>query len=131
MSRYEQQIDYLEDVRKNHLYFDLSLPEFCRHVSTAPEATDFISKREWNLIYIDGNHDYEIARQDWDACNRALAPGGIIVLDDSSRETDFHPPCFATAGHPGPSRLAQEVDRSQFCEILAVGHNRVFQRLKK
>jgi hypothetical protein len=36
---------------------------------------------------------------------------------------------FATAGHPGPTRLAGEIDRKKFREILQVGHNRVFQKL--
>jgi hypothetical protein len=42
--------------------------------------------------------------------------------------TLYRPPSFATSGHPGPSRIADEIDRNNFREILQVGHNRVFQR---
>ena len=38
---------------------------------------------------------------------------------------------FACEGmtYPGPSRLAREIDRNQFWEILQVGHNHVFQKI--
>ena len=130
VSRYTEQLDYLQDVKENHVRFDLLLPEFCHHYSTASETKDFISHRQWDLIYIDGNHDYEVVCQDWALCKRALSPHGIIVLDDASLGTDFSPPSFATAGHPGPSRLAAEIDSAEFREIFSVGHNRVFQHLR-
>lgn len=128
VSRYQDQLDYFDDMVRNHQHFNLELPDFCRHYSTAPEARSFIQSRRWDLIYIDGNHDYEVALQDWLICSQALALGGIMVLDDSALNTDFRPPGFATAGHPGPSRLAGEVGASPFQEIFSAGHNRVFQR---
>jgi len=129
VSRYGEQLDYLADMQLNHRHFGLPLPEVCRQYSTASEAQAFIAGRPWNVIYIDGNHDYEIVSQDWAVCSRAVPPGGLIVLDDAALDTEYHPPRFATAGHPGPSRLAREIDPGRFREILAVGHNRVFQRL--
>jgi hypothetical protein len=33
---------------------------------------------------------------------------------------------MGTRGHPGPSKVAQEIDRALFEEALQVGHNRVF-----
>jgi predicted O-methyltransferase YrrM len=90
-----------------------------------------IASRNWACIYIDGNHDYEIARQDWELCSEHLRPGGLIVLDDSGLTTSYVPHAhLATGGHPGPSRLTQEIDRARFREILQVGHNRVFQKIK-
>jgi hypothetical protein len=129
VSKYASHVDYFEDTTLNHKHFELPLPEFCRAFSTAPQAKSLIASRQWDVIYIDGNHDYDIALQDWIACAKAVKPGGIVVLDDSALDTDFSPPAFATAGHPGPSRVAREIDGSQFQEILSVGHNRVFQRL--
>jgi hypothetical protein len=97
--------------------------------STDPAAVELISSRLWPLIYIDGNHDYEIALQDWNLCSRQVPSGGVIVLDDAGRGTSYNPPLFAFAGHPGPSRIAQEISSREFREILQVGHNRVFQKL--
>jgi len=35
------------------------------------------------VIYIDGNHDYEVAHKDWEVCSQSVGPGGVIVLDDA------------------------------------------------
>ena len=129
VSRYSTSVDFFEDTLANFKQFNLPLPELVRAFSTDPEAERFITSREWAMIYIDGNHDYEIARKDWEMCSGHLKSGGVIVLDDSAMNTKYCPPAFATAGHPGPSRLAEEIDRKQFREILRVGHNRVFQKI--
>lgn len=122
-------IDYYQDVVGSHKRFDLPLPEFCRAFSTSEEGIRFIGSRPWHMIFIDGNHDYAVAKSDWDQCARSLAPDGIIVMDDSALHTDFRPPAFSTAGEPGPSQVVREIDARRFKEIFGVGHNRVFQRI--
>ncbi len=97
--------------------------------STDPSARALVGSREGACVYIDGNHDYEIALRDWCVCSASLRTGSIVVLDDSALLTAYRPPLFATTGHRGPSRLAREIDRTQFREILQVGHNRAFQQL--
>lgn len=130
VSRYRSDVDYREDTIKNFQYFKLPDPELIKAFSTDKSASDKIRSGKWDAIYIDGNHDYEVAKQDWEICAQNLNRGGIIVLDDSALNTEYRPPAFATGGHPGPSQLAQEVDSSRFNEILRVGHNRVFQRIQ-
>jgi hypothetical protein len=129
VSTYGNGLDYYQDVVRNHQRFELSLPEFCRAFSTSEEGAGFIASRPWHMIYVDGNHDYAVAKSDWDQCARSVIPGGITVMDDSALHTDFRPPAFSTAGHPGPSQVVQEIDTGRFKEIFAVGHNRVFQRI--
>ena len=128
VSKYRCDVDYYDDTLKNFAHFNLSAPSLLKAYSTDPEAATLIASRSWDLIYIDGCHDYEIARKDWDLCANHLAPGGLIVLDDAGVDTGYSPPAFATAGHPGPSRLAGEINHPPFAEILRVGHNRVFQK---
>ena len=128
VSKYRRDVDYYHDTLKNFAYFTLPVPSLLKAYSTDPEAATLIASRTWDIIYIDGCHDYEVARQDWDICAKNLASGGLIILDDASLNTAFRPPAFATAGHPGPSRLAIEISRPPFTEILRVGHNRVFQK---
>jgi len=130
VSRYLGGIDYEADILTNFRNFGLPAPLLLKAYSTDPQALDLIASQPWDCIYIDGNHDYEVARADWDACSAAVPQGGLLVLDDASLHTSFQPPAFATAGHPGPSRVAQEIDSNRFREILRVGHNRVFQRLE-
>ncbi len=128
VSKYLESVDYLRDTLENFDHFSLPRPELMKAFSTDAEAKTMIRSTAWEMIYIDGNHDYEVARQDWEVCAESVKAGGIIVLDDASLETAFNPPLFATAGHPGPSRVAREVDTGRFREIMRVGHNRVFQR---
>jgi len=130
VSRYGTGVDYLEDTLANFGHFDLPHPHLVRAYSTDSAATDLISSKAWDLIYIDGNHDYEIARKDWDLCSLHAKNGGLIILDDAALTTSFQPPAYAgTRGHPGPSRVAREIDHSGFRELLQVGHNRVFQKI--
>ena len=128
VSEYLRKIDYLEDTLGNFRHFSLPEPALLKAYSTDSEAVAKIRETSWDCIYIDGNHDYDIVKKDWEVCSESLAPGGIVVLDDSGLTTEYKPPRFATGGHPGPSRLASEIDRNAFKEILQVGHNRVFQK---
>ncbi len=128
VSTYRDGIDYLTDTRTNFQAFHLPEPDLLKAYSTDPIAIEKIASRSWDCIYIDGCHDYEVAIEDWKHCSAAVRPGGLIVLDDAGRGTKYSAPLFAFAGHPGPSRLAEEINRNQFEEILQVGHNRVFQR---
>ena len=129
VSIYRKDLNYLEDTLAHFKYHQLAAPTLVNAYSTDPEALQVIASRQWDMIYIDGNHDYDVVVKDWNACSSAVRPGGIIVLDDSGLTTAYRPPPFSTAGHPGPSRLASEVDPKRFKEILQVGHNRVFQHI--
>ncbi len=129
VSRYRRGVDFYEDTLDNFAHFSLPTPKLVRAYSTDPLAHESVAGSRWSCIYIDGNHDYEVARQDWNLCAAHVQPGGIIVLDDAGLTTPYVPPIFATGGHPGPSRLAGEIDRQVFCELLQVGHNRVFQKI--
>lgn len=128
VSNYREHLDYLQETRLNFSAFGLPAPELVRAYSTDQIATNRIRQEVWDAVYIDGNHDYEVAKADWSVCSVSVRSGGIIALDDSALATAYNPPRFATAGHPGPSRLATEIDATGFREILRVGHNRVFQK---
>lgn len=129
VTKYIDTVDFQEDTLKNFAHFSLPKPNLVKAYSTDESAKKVIASKVWDCVYIDGNHDYEIALQDWQNTSPRVRPGGIIVLDDSGLSTSFRPPNFATGGHPGPSRLAGELKQDAgFEEILQVGHNRVFQK---
>jgi len=128
VSTYREHLDYLHDTQLNFRAFGLPAPELLKAYSTDQTATNRIRQEAWDAVYIDGNHDYEVARADWSVCSANIYRGGIIVLDDATLGTRYTPPHFATAGHPGPSQLATEINPAEFREILRVGHNRVFQK---
>ncbi len=123
------EIDYIKDIYNNFDSFSLPKPRLVNSYSTDEEAKNYIFSEIWDCIYIDGSHDYDIVKLDWENCSRNIKIGGVIVIDDSSLYTNFDNPFFAFKGHPGPSKLANEIDLSKFKEVLRVGHNRVFERL--
>src|SRR6266704_2200421 len=119
VSKYRQDIDYYADTLVNFDHFGLPHPNLLRGYSTDPAAVELIESRSWDMIYIDGNHDYEIVKKDWENCSQNTRAGGVIVFDDAGLTSSFNPPPYiAWRGHPGPSRMAKEVDRSKFQEIL-------------
>jgi hypothetical protein len=128
VSSYLRGLDYKADTLSNFAHFGLPVPELLEAYSSDHEAVSLIQSKTWDIIYIDGNHDYEVVKADWATCSKAVKPGGLVILDDSGLFTSYHPPAFATGGHPGPSRLAFEIRPEHFREILQVGHNRVFQK---
>lgn len=128
VSHYLQDVDYMTDTLANFRAFDLPEPKLLKAYSTDVNAVELIRSQPWDCAYIDGNHDYDVAIVDWRNCAEAVRTGGIIVLDDSGLSSTYKAPRFATPGHPGPSRVASEIDPAAFAEILQVGHNRVFQK---
>ena len=126
VSVYLSELDYLQDTLESNQYFDLPRPFFLQEYSTDAKAVKYIQSTKWDLIYIDGNHDYDIALSDYKICSQALARDGLLIMDDSSLYTDFSPPAFSFAGHPGPSRVAQEHAMKELCFLGGVGHNNVF-----
>lgn len=129
LSTYLTNLDYLQDTLASNRHFALPEPDFLKAFSTDPKAIDFIKSRRWDLIYIDGNHDYEVALADYEVCRDNLADGGLLVMDDSSLYTDYQPPKFSFAGHPGPSRVVQELAMKELRFLGGVGHNNVFQKM--
>lgn len=128
VSKYSNQINYYEDTLKNFAFFQLPVPQLARGLSTDPGVWKQVMHNKWDMVYIDGNHDYEVAKSDFTNCNKILSPRGIIVLDDSGLFTRYQAPIFSSRGHVGPSTLAQEISAFGFHELLQVGHNRVFQK---
>lgn len=50
--------------------------------AASPEAVVPFKDMKFDWIYIDGRHDYEGVRLDYEATKDMLTPGGIMVFDD-------------------------------------------------
>jgi hypothetical protein len=127
VSTYSAKIDYYNDTLEAFRHFELPPPHLVRGFSTGPEAQAALSSRLWDLIYIDGSHQYEVVLSDYQKSVQQLRPGGLLVMDDASAETSYRPPRFSFAGHPGPSRVAAQYASRELKFIAAVGHLNVFQ----
>jgi cephalosporin hydroxylase len=128
VSLYQKHIDYYTDTLISFQKFRLPSPTLINAYSTDPAAVEHVRSFSWDLIYIDGCHDYEVALADYRLCQEALRPGGILVLDDSSIGTTFHPPRFSFGGHPGPSRVLQEFAMKEMYFIGGIGHNNILMK---
>jgi len=129
VSRYRHDIDYLADTLASFRHLGLPAPTLVHALSTDATATEHIDQRLWDLVYVDGNHDYEVAVADYRRCRDHLRVGGLLVLDDASLNTDFSAPLFSFKGHPGPSRVAKESAMTEMKFLGAVGHNNIFAKI--
>ena len=129
VSTYLSSLDYLQETFESSRRFGLSDPHLFKGYSTDVTAVEYIKSRKWNLIYVDGNHDYEVALSDYILSRDSLQEGGVLIMDDSSLNTEFSPPSFSFAGHPGPSRVVQERAMKEMQFLGGVGHNNVFKKV--
>ncbi len=125
-SGYEK-INYAADIALNFSKFGLPTPNLHKGYSNDNAMLQFIASNTWDLIYIDGSHDYDIVTQDINASLAALKTGGVLVMDDASLYQDYIAPEGSFKGHPGTSKAADELKASGRCtNLINVGHNRVF-----
>jgi hypothetical protein len=83
----------------------------------------------FDLVYIDGGHDYECVVSDINLMKEITKNGSYIVFDDSS--------CFKPLSDKkfkGHIDVCQAItdhleNDSNFVELICVGHNRVFKRI--
>jgi cephalosporin hydroxylase len=128
VSSYIRDINYYEDVMNNFDHFNLPQPNLHKGYSTDLEMVNVIKSKKWDLIFIDGNHDFEIVLKDYKICLENLSEGGILVLDDASLNRDYKAPSFSTAGHPGPSLVASKYADKEMELLGAVGHINVYRK---
>lgn len=128
VSNYLKNLNYKEDILFNYSKFSNNKPILFEGYSNDDKSIEFINSTEWDLIYIDGSHDYEIALSDYKSSLKALKQGGLLVLDDSSLFTDYKPSKFSFAGHPGPSKIVSEIAMNEMEFIAGVGHNNIFRK---
>ncbi len=71
------------------------------------------------FCYIDGNHTYEFARRDFENTDRALAPGGFILFDDSADDS-----------HWEVKRLAREIASGPRYELISKNPNYLVRKTR-
>lgn len=84
----------------------------------------------FDLVYIDGCHDYEYVVSDIKIMKHITAKDSIVVFDDSACFTELSNDRFK--GHLDVCRAVKEMIESDpnFQEIICVGHNRAFRRIE-
>lgn len=109
---------------QSNLNFDAV--ELIKGYSNNQEVVAKVSNKKFDLVYIDGDHSYQVAKEDIENYSGLLNKGGYLVMDDSAY---FLPGTKFFKGIESCSKAAEEIDPTQFKNILNVGHNRVFEKL--
>ena len=130
------QLNYKKDIEYNFKYFGLDYPNIIEAVSESDIGSKLISSQKWDLVYIDGSHEYKDVKFDVTRVLDSLNIDGLLVLDDSSLYTDFNNISFEKynlktfKGHEGPSRIFKELLEDKSLKFLiGVGHNNVFKKI--
>ena len=130
VSAYEN-LDYLLDIKESFQYLGLPMFEPLMFLSTDSRAKDVLEPHhgEFDLVYVDGSHDYEVVLNDIDLSHSLLRKSGYMVLDDAGLSIAQDLPPYAFNGHPGPSRVASELMSSpKWTFVACCGHNVIFSR---
>jgi predicted O-methyltransferase YrrM len=102
-----------EDVKRHARYHALSSMDF--YMKADQEGMRF------DLVFVDGNHDYEFALFDIQAAASRMMPGGVIVIDNISQAGPYYAtvdflrarPEWADCGTPRTSISRQPYDRKR------------------
>jgi len=76
------------------------------------------------LLFVDGDHRYEAARQDVELWAPHVGKEGTIILHDARRLAHANPRVYAR-GWPGPTQVVEELVHSGAYEILSTCYSLV------
>lgn len=108
-----------------HFKLDSAQIELFKGLSTDAAIQDQWSGRTLEILYIDGDHSFEVSSEDIRVYAPLVVRGGICVLDDASY---FLPGEGFHKGVETVSRAAESMSDLGFDNVLNVGHNRVYIR---
>lgn len=131
-SKYDS-IDYRNTITSlfNNFNLDFNFDNnFIVGDSTSESVKDKIKQRGiFDVIYIDGCHDYDCVVSDINLMKSITKVGSIVVFDDASCYKELPENNFK--GHQDVCEAVKnelESDDS-FLEIICVGHNRIFKKI--
>ncbi len=123
--------DYYEAIKRGYQRCGLSLEntKIIHGLSQDEKVLKEVSDNGlYDILFIDGSHDYEVVVQDIIEYIPMLKKGGYLVMDDSSLYIDNPGGIFK--GHPDVGRAIIDIldkdDRME--ELYAIGHNRVWRK---
>lgn len=123
-------VDYHERIQFLHNHFNLPMPTLLIGESTKVHILDRARiLAPFDCIYVDGGHEYDVVAHDLRSYPPLVKDGGFLVVDDAS--------CFLnmyTGSFPGITQVSRAVrdiiePDLQWKHLLAVMHNRVWQKI--
>ena len=133
-SKYDND-DYLNAIKTSFINSNVSF-ENTEIIKGFSENNDVINKAKesmcYDIIFIDGCHDYENVCLDINNYSEMLKPGGYLVLDDASvflHDAAFEPGIFLGHRDVGQAIIDNLDNNHNFIHLYAVGHNRIWRKI--
>lgn len=146
------ELDYLSAIKSLYKKFKLNFTNttiikgFSQEKKVVEKAT---KKGPFDIVYIDGSHDYEIVVQDINNYSPLVKLGGFLVIDDASYDLNMPEFVYSPEDNPwkifrkrnqirlfkGFSDVSDAINETvgkdkRFIHAFACGHNRVWMRVK-
>jgi hypothetical protein len=106
---------------------DFSQVRVVRGYSTDPTVRGAVAADQFHVIYVDGDHTFAGASSDLRHFAPKVRPGGWIVVDDAAHD---QPGTTFWKGYESVARACLQLPEMGFRNVLNVGHNRIFERLR-
>jgi len=107
---------------------DFNSIELYRGYSTDPQIQLALADAMFHIVYVDGDHTFKGALQDFAVYGAKVMAGGWLVADDAGL---FLPGTAFWKGHEAVSRAANILPDIGFRNVMNVGHNRIYQRVEQ
>ena len=126
--------NYLNAIKNAFLYNQLDMDNvtIIKGLSQDKDVLDMVQKNDlYDIIFIDGCHDYEMVCQDIINYIPFLKQNGYLIMDDSSLY--IKNPGGDFKGHPDVGQAIIDIlDKdTRMSELYACGHNRVWIKISE
>lgn len=118
------------------LYYNLGLTIDNTYIIEGLSTDEYAKKSVrdnglYDILYIDGGHDYETVINDINLCTEVLKPGGLMILDDASIFLNINNNHKGFIGHRDVGQAIKDhVDtKDMYKHLFACGHNRIWKKL--
>lgn len=123
--------DYKADVNYIHDHFGLDRPNIFQGLSTEKWVIDAVKDLgSWDIIYIDGGHDYNTVTSDLEIYSPLVKVGGYMVMDDANCELNMPPGYFRGHQSVTDAKLDWLKTQTDFEFMFSVVHISIFRRIK-
>lgn len=122
-------VDYRERIQFLHDHFSLPMPELIVGKSTDPQILQQAhALAPFDVVYIDGGHEYEVVCQDLQNYPPLVKDGGFLVVDDCANFLNMYNGSFP--GILQVSRAVRDIlePQPQWTHLFACMHNRIWQK---
>ncbi len=118
--------DYEDDIKKIHDDFNLWNPVLMKSLSNNPDLLKSLEGGEFDIIYIDGGHEYETVKQD--LANYTIMAKQYLIIDDCCNDIEMPQGYFAGIESVTKAVNEWEATQTEFELMFNVMHVKLYKR---